>query len=240
MAEAWVTNRFHPYADRVRRARITLGLALVAVGVVLLGYVGWELVGTTVVSHRHRDTVLGELRRTWEHSGQAEVRTGFGTAQAIVRIPRFGASYAVPLLEGTAADQLSAGFGHVRGSAAAGGVGNFAISAHRITHGQPLRKMPELRAGDLVVVQTRATTYTYRLLTGGDDLTVDKSGTWVLGPVPRNPRAGGVEPPQRSGQRLLTLTTCAELFHTDDRLVAFGALVGAVPSDVGSAQSSDE
>ena len=27
--------------------------------------------------------------------------------------------------------------------------------------------------------------------------------------------------------RLITLTTCAELFHTDDRMVAFGHLVSA-------------
>jgi sortase A len=27
------------------------------------------------------------------------------------------------------------------------------------------------------------------------------------------------------GRRLVTLVTCAELFHTDDRMVAFGHLV---------------
>ena len=29
------------------------------------------------------------------------------------------------------------------------------------------------------------------------------------------------------GVRLITLTTCAELFHTDDRMAAFGHLVAA-------------
>jgi sortase A len=39
-----------------------------------------------------------------------------------------------------------------------------------------------------------------------------------------------VQPPsQEEGQRLLTLTTCAELFHTDDRMVAFGHLVETEP-----------
>ena len=27
------------------------------------------------------------------------------------------------------------------------------------------------------------------------------------------------------GQRLITLTTCSEIFHTDDRMIAFGHLV---------------
>ena len=51
----------------------------------------------------------------------------------------------------------------------------------------------------------------------------------VLAPLPTNPD-GGVQPPDRSpGQRLITLTTCSELFHTDQRLLAFGHLVSHRP-----------
>jgi len=67
--------------------------------------------------------------------------------------------------------------------------------------------------------------YTYRLTTGGDDLTVSFTDTWVIDAVPTNLDPDGVQPPQRTGARLVTLTTCSELFHTDDRLVAFGVLV---------------
>ena len=38
---------------------------------------------------------------------------------------------------------------------------------------------------------------------------------------------GGVEPAQKPGQKLITLTTCAELFHTDNRMIAFGHLVAS-------------
>ena len=38
-----------------------------------------------------------------------------------------------------------------------------------------------------------------------------------------------MEPEQKAGQRLITLTTCSELFHTDNRLVAFGVLVDREP-----------
>ncbi|WP_297626517.1 hypothetical protein [Nocardioides sp.] len=39
-----------------------------------------------------------------------------------------------------------------------------------------------------------------------------------------------MQPVQEAGQRLLTLTTCSELFHADDRLVAFGHLASRVPT----------
>ena len=84
--------------------------------------------------------------------------------------------------------------------------------------------MPDLEPGDEVILTTADTIYTYVLDTGGDDLTVDLNDTWVLDSSPVNPD-GGTQPPRlRSDQRLLTLVTCAELFHTDDRLVAFGHL----------------
>jgi sortase A len=37
------------------------------------------------------------------------------------------------------------------------------------------------------------------------------------------------EPDRRPTEALITLTTCAELFHTSDRLVAFGHLVRTEP-----------
>ncbi len=144
-----------------------------------------------------------------------------------MRIPAFGKKYVVPVQQGTSDEVLAEGFGHFRGTAQPGQVGNFAIAGHRVTHGEPLRDMPSLRPGDRVVVETRTTTFTYRLDTDPNDLVVDLDNVWVLDPVPHNPR-GGVQPAQRRGQRLITLTTCAELFHTDDRMIAFGHLVKSV------------
>ena len=51
------------------------------------------------------------------------------------------------------------------------------------------------------------------------------TSVWVVQALPGNPEAGGVQPAQEPGQRLITLTTCSELFHTDNRMVAFGHLV---------------
>ena len=102
------------------------------------------------------------------------------------------------------------------------------VAGHRITHGEPLRDLPELEVGDEVVVETATATYTYALTTGGDDLEVPFTTSWVLDPIPVNPDPDGVQP--TGGPALMTLTTCAELFHTDERLVTFAALVDSQPT----------
>jgi sortase A len=223
-----------PRPRRHREWRIGLGLVLLLSGLVVLGWLGWQYWGTNWVSHRTQQRVLHQLQEGWKvGKGQTLVPEGphrsMVAAESIVLIPRFGAHYAVPVLQGTSESVLAAGFGHYDGTARAGGVGNYALAGHRITHGEPLRDMPELQPGDRIIVETRRTVFTYRLDTGGDDLVVPFTASWVLAPLPTNPD-GGVQPTDRSrGQHLITLTTCSELFHTDNRMVAFGHLVSQRP-----------
>ena len=198
------------------------GVALLAAGLVVLGYVAWQFFGTTVVSQREQQRIVEQTRRAWTERTPAAKLRG---AEALVRVPRFGRDYVVPVQKGVSTEVLAKGFGHFRGTAAPGQVGNYALAGHRVTHGEPLRRMPELRPGDKVVVETRNRVHTYRLDTDPNDLVVTFNDIWVIDEVPQNPR-GGVEPAQRPGQRLLTLTTCSELFHTDNRMIAFGHLVG--------------
>lgn len=201
-----------------------LGLVLVLTGLVLIGYVGWQMFGTNWVSQKRHNAAIESLEKQWA-TGAEDATTDHGTAQAIIRIPRFGDDYAVPLLKGTSDEVLASGIGHFDGSARPGGKGNFSLAGHRVTHGEPLRGMPELKVGDEIIVETRSKIFTYVLDTGGADLEVPFTETWVLDRIPQNPREGGVQPAQKKGQRLLTLTTCAELFHTDQRMIAFGTLV---------------
>lgn len=224
----WHRWRLPPWKERRRRAAIGAGVAMVLSGLALAGLLLWQFVGTNWVSHQHSAEVIRALDQRWDH-GLNTANTPFGDASAMVEIPRFGKSYRVPLFEGTSADVLAAGFGHITGTAEVGQVGNFAIAAHRVTHGEPLRRMPDLQAGDEIRIVTRTKTYVYTLTSGGDDLVVPFTSTWVTTPLPHNPKPGGVEPVQTTGQRLLTLTTCAELFHTDNRMVAFGVLSRTLP-----------
>ena len=219
-----------PEAAPRRRGRIltVVGLLMVLVGAAMLSWVGWQLYGTNWVSERKHTELVEQVERTWRQ-GDDVVEAPEGSVEAVVRIPRFGEDYAVPLLEGVEDDALAAGFGHFESSAAPGARGNYALAAHRVTHGEPLRRMPDLVPGDEIIVETRDWTYTYALDTGGDDLVVPFTQTWVIDPLPTNPEAGGLEPAQETGQRLITLTTCSELFHTDDRMIAFGHLLTKEP-----------
>ncbi|MER7559056.1 class E sortase [Nocardioides sp. NPDC126508] len=215
--------------SRGRRSVFWAGIVLIVAGLGVLGYVAWEFYGTTIVSKGRQRDATSRIERAWG-SGQTEVSTEFGSAKALIEIPRFGKDYRIPVLEGTSDRALGAGFGHFSGTAGPGEVGNFALAGHRITHGEPLRDLPKLREGDKIRVLTREKTYVYALTSDGDDLIVPFTSVWVTDPLPDNPERGGVEPAQTKGQRLITLTTCSELFHTDNRMIAFGRLVAERPT----------
>ncbi len=212
---------------RAQWAMVVAGWALVVGSVGILGWASWQVWGTNWVSAGKQADGLRALEQQWAE-GQDFALVDGRQVTSVVRIPRFGSDYEMPLVEGVTDEALAAGFGHFAESVAPGEQGNFALAAHRVTHGEPLRAMPKLRAGDEIVIETREATYTYVLDSGGTDLEVPFTSTWVLDAVPRNPD-GGTEPPQQAGRQLITLMTCAELFHTDDRLVAFGHLESREP-----------
>ncbi len=213
-----------PPSRRRRGWAFWVGLALVLAGLSVLGWIGWQLYGTNVVSQQRHERTVDDLERQWARDGgAADVDTPEGRAGAILRVPAFGDDYAVPILEGVDDDALASGMGHFETSAGPGEVGNLALAGHRITHGEPLRDMPDLEAGDELVVETRDAVYTYVLDTDGGQLRVPFTDGWVVEPTPDNPDPDGVGPAPGE-RRLITLTTCAELFHTDDRLAAFGHL----------------
>ena len=229
-----------PVTRRRRGVVFYLGVVLILSGLVVLGYVGWQLYGTNFVARQAQERVVTELQEEWRAPAQdrepatsiepaEDDATDLGDASALIRIPRFGADYVMPVLEGIGDDELASGFGHFPRTADPGEVGNYALAAHRVTHGEPLRDMPRLRPGDEVIVETRDAVYTYELDTDPNQLVVTFRDIWVVDPLPDNPVPGGVEPAQEPGQKLITLTTCAELFHTDDRMIAFGHLVDTDP-----------
>jgi sortase A len=216
-----------------------VALALVLTGVGLLAYVGWEYWGTDYVSKKKQADIKAELRDKWAYPtvedvlGPAAAAPVPGQSQALVRIPAFGSGYEVPLIEGVRDEDLSRGIGHFPGTGP-GQIGNFALAGHRVTHGEPFRDLPDLRPGDKVIVETSDATYTYALDTNPNDLVVPFTQGWVIDQVPVPPE--GEAPPgmptfnsPRPKEALITLTTCSELFHTDDRMVAFGHLISTLP-----------
>ena len=93
--------------------------------------------------------------------------------------------------------------------------GNFVLAGHRVTETEPFLNFPSLRPGDQVRIRTSNAVHTYVLDTSGTDLRVDQHAVWVTGARPAGSKT----------DRVITLISCAETFHTDDRYVVFGHLV---------------
>jgi sortase A len=146
-------------------------------------------------------------------------------AYAILVVPRLGLR--VPVAEGVSKrDVLDKGYvGHYPGTGRPGQAGNFALAGHRNTHGEPFRHLPRLRRGDTVEVETRSTTYTYRV-----DLILPQTSprdSGVIRPVPRSltrPSYGYSEP-----GHYITLTTCTPDFTSRYRMAVWGRLVSGEP-----------
>jgi sortase A len=202
-----------------------LGIVLLVAGLTSLGWVAYQYVGTDLVAERAFDAGREELRTRWQQPGAPGAGASSttapaplpGDAVALLRIPAFGPGFEVPVLEGTDLDVLSRGVGHYPGTAQAGEVGNFALAGHRVTHGQPFRRLLELGRGDQVVVETRTAVYTYVLDEPPRSLTVADTAGWVLEPVPGRPAS-------QPSRALITLTTCQDLVRSPDRAVGFGHL----------------
>ncbi|MEO7587006.1 MAG: class E sortase [Arachnia sp.] len=233
------TSPGDPSSPRTRR-RVSpltvLGVILLAAGLVCLGWVGWQYLGTNIVSKQKADQEIAALEDSWGQSVTAPTPTPTttdapadgeptpmptppaGSAQWLIRIPALGSDYLWPIVAGVGVDDLTKGVGWYPTTAQPGQIGNFALAGHRITHGEPFRRLLELKVGDTVVIETREAVFTYQLTSAPGQLTVQDTETWVLDPVPGHE---DVTP----SQALLTLTTCEDLFHSPDRSVAFGKLV---------------
>ncbi|RMB62484.1 sortase [Tessaracoccus antarcticus] len=204
-----------------------LGVVLLAAGLVCLGWVGWQYFGTNIVSRQEAGKEIAALKESWGGPSAAPTATDepvdgdgtplAGSAQWLIRIPAFGSDYVWPIVAGVGVNDLSRGVGWYPTTSQPGEVGNFALAGHRITHGEPFRRMLELTVGDTIIIETRDAVLTYELTSAPGQLTVQDTETWVLDPVPGHE---DVTP----SEALITLTTCEDLFHSPDRSVAFGKL----------------
>ncbi len=87
------------------------GVALVLAGLSTFAYVGWQLWVTTWVAQREQRETTSSVERQWDQAGERRnlqpEHTPTGEVSALVRIPRFGSTYVVPVLEGTGARVLT-------------------------------------------------------------------------------------------------------------------------------------
>ncbi len=216
----------------LRWAVRTLGEVFITLGVLLLLFVAWQLWWTDVTANRTQATTIQALEKGFGPAGLPErgapheavplatlTKVPFGEAFGIVRIPRFGADYARPVLQGTDHDTLTKGMGHYVGTAYPGQVGNFALAGHRTTYGRPLHNIDLLQKGDIIVVETKVSYIVYAV---DRHVIVTPDHVEVIAPVPQRP---GVLPKQA----WMTMTACHPKFSAAQRYVIFAKLVKSIP-----------
>lgn len=228
-----------------------IGEVLITAGVIVLLYVVWQLWVGDLIYGAERNAEGTELSQEWQAQYEEQNPAPAPTTDpgdvpqvepvaaappvipepadaetfAIMRIPRFGADYAVPMAGGvTRARTLDPiGIGHYPGTKMPGEAGNFALAAHRTTWGKPFNRIAELRIGDAIVVETQEGWYTYRFRTLEY---VTPSEVEVLLPVPQ-----AMDVP--AGTAYITLTSCSPMYAMTERIVAYGVFESFTPRSAG-------
>ncbi|MFD3869031.1 class E sortase [Streptomyces sp. NPDC058623] len=230
-----------PRPDVVLRLVVrTFSEVCLTVGTLIVLFVAYVLLWTGVKADRAMDGERDRLRAGWAAAAPgapsapsppsrrpgepaaapaapaapAPPPTG-GRAFAEMTVPRFGAGWTKPVLEGTGPELLKKGLGHYAGSALPGGTGNFAVAGHRRTYGDPFKDVPKLRAGDTVEVRDATHRYTYTVRAPA--LRVLPTETGVVDAVPE-------KSPFTAPGKYLTLTTCEPEWGHSHRLVVWAEL----------------
>ena len=90
-----------------------------------------------------------------------------------------------------------------RGGTGPGGIGNYQVTAHRLSSTQAFLRLPELERGDRVRVRTEEATYVYRI--AGTRETAFRSAASLRAQRAAVPGKPGQEPTRA----MITLSTCA-------------------------------
>ncbi|MEX0790258.1 MAG: class E sortase [Actinomycetota bacterium] len=122
-------------------------------------------------------------------------------------IPKLGVDTIV--VEGTSKEALDAGAGHYENTPLPGMGGNVGIAGHRTTYGKPFADLDQLTAGDRVELETPIGNFIYEMLPPFDG----HANPWVIEPTDWSVV-------DRTGEEMLTLTTCHPKRSDAQRLVA--------------------
>ncbi|MDQ6838399.1 MAG: sortase [Actinomycetota bacterium] len=198
----------------IRRGVRELGLGLITLGVIILAFVAYQLLGTNLTEEHNQS----RLRANFLAAPAGPVSAGVpavgsgpsapsGGAIDHMVIPKLGVDRYV--VEGIAEDNLVNGPGHYPQTALPGQNGNAAIAGHRTTYGAPFFRLDELAPGDDIDFTARGGQQFRYQVTGSSVVRPDDVG--VLSPTP---------------DARLTLTTCNPRFSATSRLIVVAKLVG--------------
>ncbi|MCU1515039.1 MAG: class sortase [Microbacteriaceae bacterium] len=217
------------------------GELFITAGVLVFLFLGWQLWLNDIIVGSSQNKTGVTLAQNWDAPvpaqadrpkpadyGDPVVATAPANAQqfAVMYIPRFGADYSRTVSEGVGTSTVldKNGIGHYPGTQMPGEVGNFAVAAHRTTHGAPFNQLATLQVGDKIYVQTQDGYYTY--VYRGLEY-VRPTGVGVLDPVPETTGASPTD-------RLMTMTSCNPKLSAAERIVGYASLDSWQPTAAGA------
>lgn len=220
-----------------------IGELLITAGLLIIGYVGWQVWWDSNASVAVAQEQVQEFRahipvRVLEPAALLNTGepprvepVGHGEVFGVLIVPKWyeKTNNDMPIREGTTPDVLDlAAAGHYTDTAMPGEIGNFAMAGHRRTKGNSFRFINLLEKGDQVIVETEHTWYVYEVY---EHQIVTPDQVDVVAPVPGAP---GEEPTRR----LLTLTTCHSLslgeWGNSHRWITHAELVGWMDRSAGT------
>lgn len=213
-----------------------VGRVLIAVGLLILLFVAYQLWGTGIYEARAQSDLESQFNRDLARQGsQSTTTTGATSTTAptattgpatlspapadgdpvgVIKIDKIGVDKVV--VEGTSVPDLRKGPGHYTGSPLPGQLGNAAIAGHRTTYGAPFGDLDQLSQGDKISVRTLTGTWQYVLVE--DPFAVKPNEVKVLDPT--------IDPATGQPLATLTLTTCEPKYQATERLIVKAQLTG--------------
>jgi len=194
-------------------------LAVIA-GLLLVAYTVWTF-GYGYIEARAGQS---DLRSLFSFTGSGSVDPEYLRAEAAamdqqigyldpvgeISIPRIGVEWMV--VQGSDAEALKKGPGHIEETSLPGAGGNFAVAGDRVLYGAPFLNLDEVEPGDEITMKMPYATFTY---TVRESFIVTPDDISVLQPV---------------GYEAITLLTCDPPWDIKQRIVVRGELIEVLPA----------
>ena len=188
-----------------------VGRAMIALGVLLLSFVVYQLWGTGIAESQAQDTLASEFEAVVENVTTQTTTPVYGDVISRIQIPSIDVDKYV--VAGVDAKSLQKGPGLFPGSPLAGQLGNVAITGHRTTYGAPFSRINEVTIGDEIILKTPEGEFTY--IVNAEPFIVEPTQTEVAKTTDPN-------------SAILTLISCHPRWTSDKRIVVTAALAPTV------------
>lgn len=193
--------------QRLNKALDIIGRTLIASGLLLLSFVGYQLWGTGLSETRAQSNLERQFR------SQPAAIPVYGGLVGKIEIPSINVEKWV--VAGVGYKELERGPGLFSGSPLPGQLGNVAIAGHRTTFGAPFSRIDEVRTGDSIIMTTTKGTFTY--IVRGNPKIVSASDVQVVKTVDKT-------------KAMLTLVSCHPKWTSKQRIIVQADLSTSTPA----------